>query len=295
MLGETITVDRCGGDVACEIDITFSKATLSETCPHGVSYPDMESMDPEGTQYLTFEGEFHVINAQTNFSVSETAFTAVDPEGYATTNLIAYDCEDLNIDELLSNPVDRGLKRAGYLILAIPDDTKSVRFSQYWDPVSYEFELTDLELQPGQGERPLPASSSAAPAASQGVSAPAASAGEPTSISIWTEPGVGYNCAGTDAWTHDPANCTAVNLGGDPSYDTNFGPGVAIPADAPPIDLSNIPHWEGGTCPAAVCGYGTDAEGNDLNQEKADAHSWWGECISTNPVEYCRDNDPWQQ
>lgn len=292
VLGETMTVTRCGADVPCEVDITLTNATLTDTCPYGVSYPDMQAMDPEGTQYLTFEGEFHVVDAQTNFSVSETDFTAVDPDGYATSNLIAYDCEDLNVDEQLSNPVDPGLKRAGHLILAIPENTETVRFTQFWDLATYEFTVTDLDVEPGAGERPLPASASAIPADPQ-ESTTAATEG--ASASMWTDPGVGYQCFGTDAWTNDPANCTAANLGGDPSYDTHWGPGAAIPAGETAQDLSNIPYANGGTCPAYKCGYGTDAEGNDLNQEKADSHAWWGECIAINTTEYCRANDPWQQ
>lgn len=292
VLGETITVTRCGGDIPCEVDITFTDATLTETCPYGVSYPDMEAMDPEGTQYLTFEGEFHVINAETGFLVSETDFTAVDPDGYATTNLIAYDCEDLDVDQHLSNPVDPGLKRAGHLILAIPENTETVRFTQFGDPLSYEFDVTELKAEPGAGERPLPVPTSTPPAA---IQEPTPDATEAASISIWTEPGVGYQCASTDAWTNDPANCTAANLGGDPSYDTYWGPEAAIPTGEAAQDLSNIPYANGGTCPAYKCGYGTDAEGNDLNQEKADSHAWWSECVAANTAEYCRANDPWQQ
>lgn len=295
VLGETITVTRCGADVPCEVDITFTDATLTDTCPYGVSYPDMQATDPEGTQYLTFEGEFHVVDAQTNFSVSESDFTAVDSDSYATSSLTAFDCEDLNVDEHLSNPVDPGLKRAGHLILAIPENTETVRFTQFWDPVSYEFDVTDLDVEPGAGERPLPASASAPPVTTQEAATPAVAATEGAAASMWTEPGVGYQCAGTDAWTNDPANCTAANLGGDPSYDTQWGPGAAIPAGETGQDLSNIPYANGGTCPAYKCGYGTDAEGNDLNQEKADSHAWWGECIAVNTTEYCRANDPWQQ
>lgn len=302
ILGDTMTVTRCGGDVPCEIDITLSQATLTETCPHGVSYPDMQAMDPEGSLYLTFEGEFHVIDSQTNFSVAETDFTAVDPEGYATSNLIAYDCENLGVDKNLSNPVDPGLKRSGQLILAIPDNTETVRFTQYWDPVTYEFDVTDLDVEPGAGERPLPASASTTSAGSEDATEPTTEsmepsddAGEANSASIWNEPGIGYNCAATDAWTDDPANCTAANLGGDPAYDIHWGPDAASPANDPTQDLSNIPYSEGGTCPAYRCGYGTDAEGNDLNQEKADSHAWWNECIAANTAEYCRANDPWQQ
>ncbi|WP_169836024.1 hypothetical protein [Corynebacterium aquilae] len=60
--------------------------------------------------------------------------------------------------------------------------------------------------------------------------------------SPYTAPGAGYQCPGTDAFVKDPSLCTPANLGGEP-----------LPAggDVPSPD-----------CPAAVCGYGTDAQGN---------------------------------
>lgn len=76
---------------------------------------------------------------------------------------------------------------------------------------------------------------------------------QPAANSIWAPVGTGYQCPGTDAFVYDPANCTSANLGGDPSYDSRFPGGQ---------DLSNIPVADGGTCPAAICGYGTDANGN---------------------------------
>ena len=71
--------------------------------------------------------------------------------------------------------------------------------------------------------------------------------------SIFNEPGVGYQCPGTDAFTDDPANCTSANLGGDPSYDEIYPGGY--PAD-------EVPFADGGTCAAAICGYGHDENGN---------------------------------
>ncbi|APM37077.1 hypothetical protein FE376_03840 [Corynebacterium diphtheriae] len=60
-------------------------------------------------------------------------------------------------------------------------------------------------------------------------------------------------------------------------------------------DPRTIPYSEGGTCSAAICGYGTDENGNDLNAIKENAHRWWNDCMSTNTGEYCRANDPYQK
>lgn len=77
---------------------------------------------------------------------------------------------------------------------------------------------------------------------------------------IWTEPGVGYQCAATDAWVSDPANCTAANLGGDPAYDDIWGPDAAMPADQMWMNENGpAPSYEG--CPAAICGYGHNDQG----------------------------------
>jgi len=62
-----------------------------------------------------------------------------------------------------------------------------------------------------------------------------------------------YQCPATDAFVFDPADCTSANLGGDPSYDEMYPGGY--PA-------SQVPYADGGTCPAYLCGYGTDENGN---------------------------------
>lgn len=93
--------------------------------------------------------------------------------------------------------------------------------------------------------------------------------------SIWSSPGVGYQCGGTDAWVYDPTNCTAANLGSDPSYDSNFGPGAAVPAGQGYRDLSAVPTADGGTCPAYVCGYGTNEQGQ-LNPSSGEIQTFDG-------------------
>lgn len=121
---------------------------------------------------------------------------------------------------------------------------------------------------------------------------------------IWSEPGVGYRCAATDAWVYDPSNCIAAHLGGDPSYDHLWGPSAAVPAeqwysspDNPALseyyeDPDNIPIADGGTCPAALCGYGHDEYGNP-NPSSGEIQAWWMDCIAVNTEEYCRANDPY--
>jgi hypothetical protein len=145
--------------------------------------------------------------------------------------------------------------------------------------------------------------------AESAVSSPEPVAADPTTAQavtggIWSQPGVGYRCAATDAWVYDPSNCVAANLGGDPSYDQLWGPSAAVSAEesySPPDNPvlsehyegpANIPIADGGTCPAALCGYGHDEYGNP-NPSSGEIQGWWMDCIAVNTDEYCRANDPY--
>lgn len=100
------------------------------------------------------------------------------------------------------------------------------------------------------------------------------SAEQRTGDDTFTTPGNGYQCPGTDAFVNDPADCTPENLGGQPA-----------PEDTVPYD-------DGGTCPAYLCGYGTDENGAP-NPSSGEIQSWWANCTSQNSEEYCRENDPY--
>lgn len=75
----------------------------------------------------------------------------------------------------------------------------------------------------------------------------------PERNSIWAPPGEGYNCPSTDAYVWDPADCNPSN-------------GIMSPEDMWWLngepDPATIPMTDGGTCPAAICGYGHDENGN---------------------------------
>lgn len=66
-----------------------------------------------------------------------------------------------------------------------------------------------------------------------------------------------YQCPGTDALVPDPSYCHSGYLGGEAAYDELFAPpeargGAGAGGGSEP----------GEDCPAAVCGYGVDANGN---------------------------------
>ena len=87
-----------------------------------------------------------------------------------------------------------------------------------------------------QSEPTEPTTAASAPAAASSQQLEPAPAPAPAQSNVFTSPGEGYQCPGTDAFVTDPAYCTSTYLGGDPSYDEN--------------------------CPAYLCGYGVDANGN---------------------------------
>ena len=75
-------------------------------------------------------------------------------------------------------------------------------------------------------------------------------------------------------------------------------PDCALPEDqasklGPGPNPATIPYAEGGTCPAYLCGYGHDENGNP-RPSNTEIQGWWGECIAENAAEYCRANDPYQ-
>lgn len=67
----------------------------------------------------------------------------------------------------------------------------------------------------------------------------------------------------------------------------------ATPQPEVDFDPSKVPYADGGTCPAAVCGYGHDENGNP-NPSSGEIQSWWTDCVATNSDDYCRANDPYQ-
>jgi hypothetical protein len=127
--------------------------------------------------------------------------------------------------------VEAGTQTFVYGAFAVPENTgfMSIRGHKFAIPEDY---IDDVE---GPGEEPGPE-----PSAEQ---VPAESQGEPSSI--WAPTGEGYQCPQTDAFVWDPADCTPENLGAG-----------SLP------DPATVPIPDGGTCPAAICGYGHDENGN---------------------------------
>ncbi|MBF0580853.1 hypothetical protein [Corynebacterium sp. ED61] len=216
-LGEEITIENCNGGGPCEVKVTFDDIKLTKTCPHGVSFPDMESMDPEGTQYLTVSGKFEVVSSLSNFSLEETDFQGVTKDGVAAEPGIAYDCDDLGVDQNLDNPVDPGLTRKGELTMAVKPGLEKIQFSTMWDENTYEFDMSKLKLEDGSGEVPGYAMGQTEP--EQQVPTQVET---PQPDPVFNSPGDGYQCPGTDAFVDNPADCTSQNLGGDPAYDEMY-------------------------------------------------------------------------
>lgn len=75
-------------------------------------------------------------------------------------------------------------------------------------------------------------------------------------------------------------------------------PDCALPEDqasqlGPGPNPATTPYTEEGTCPAYLCGYGRDENGNS-RPSNSEIQGWWSECIAENTTEYCRAHDPYQ-
>lgn len=82
-------------------------------------------------------------------------------------------------------------------------------------------------------------------------------AGTSATRSIWAPPGQGIQCPGTDAFVWDFADCNPSNGVIDPN---EFNRMVEQQNQQPAHD--GVPIADGGTCPAYLCGYGHDEQGN---------------------------------
>lgn len=245
-MGEPFTITKCNGGEDCKVEVTFRKAILTETCPFGVLYDDIEAMDKKGTRYLTIEGEYFLKEATNNYSIAETDFTAVNADKVASDNLIAQDCEDPRNEETLDNPVDPGLKRRGKLVLAIPKDTEEVRFSPMWEPIARTIDVTSMKLEKGSGEIPGNVNK---PSPSPNASANEQSTEEPYVVEcLFGVPGPSRMSDGSIQNTDYCANKPGAQE--QRGAESNAG-----------LDPSKVPFANGGTCPAAECGYGTDPDG----------------------------------
>lgn len=76
--------------------------------------------------------------------------------------------------------------------------------------------------------------------------------------SIWAPPGQGVQCPGTDAFVWDFADCNPSNGVIDPN---EFNRIVEQQQNQPPAH-DGVAVADGGTCPAYLCGYGHDDQGN---------------------------------
>lgn len=81
-----------------------------------------------------------------------------------------------------------------------------------------------------------------------------------------------YRCPQTDAYVNDPSECA-------PWQREDFAP-------------ATVPFANGGTCPAAECGYGTAPDGTPY-PSSGEIQMWWANCTAENSDEYCRSIDPY--
>ena len=125
------------------------------------------------------------------------------------------------------------------------------------DQVTSETSVTTSQVSTSAAPTTSATSSSSVTPEPTAPAAPEPEVEEPVAAperdSIWAPPGEGYNCPSTDAYVWDPADCNPSN-------------GIMSPEDMWWLngepDPATLPMADGGTCPAAICGYGHDENGN---------------------------------
>lgn len=158
---------------------------------------------------------------------------------------------------------------AGINLFASTDDLDAWQeASNAFGGVSVTFETTAVSLNSEEGKD---ASLALAPQLAEKLGGVAHTGGEEPNCtangnansaiggprSIWAPAGQGQRCPGTDAWVWDFSDCNPSNGVIDPQ---EFNRIVEQQNQQPSHD--GVAIADGGTCPAYLCGYGHDEQGN---------------------------------
>lgn len=231
-------VDAEVGEEISEGSATWTIHSISRDtqCDYG---PSDEQHD--GYDLIQFRASVHNEHPDEGFSFDPT--DAVDADGEPAEwpddmRDNTAPCEPVPGDDGYVNwddGVDPATEAFVYGAFAAPENVEFMSIR------GYKFGVPEDYIDDVQG----PDEEVAADPATDPVAEPAPEETPAEPNSIWAPTGQGHQCPRTDAFVWDPADCTPENLGAGP-----------LP------DPASIPVADGGTCPAAVCGYGHDEYGN---------------------------------
>lgn len=233
-----LTLTACGGEIAPEA------VTETVTAPH-ISTEEQVPLPEEVTRVLAALAE---LEADYTEPVEEEPGIS-GAEAIYKLKIVSYD--------------------AGINLFASTDDLDTWQeASDAFGGVSVTFETTAVSLNSEEGKD---ASLALAPQLAEKLGGVAHTGGEEPdytasgnansaaggSRSIWAPAGQGQKCPGTDAWVWDYSDCNPSNGVIDPE---EFNRILEEQNQQPSHDGVSVA--DGGTCPAYLCGYGTDDQGN---------------------------------
>lgn len=208
----------------------------------------LEDKDPE--KFIKFQMIATVENG-TNQEIQEilwpSDFRYKDSKGMTSTNIDNSDAFPCSTEEQSEfNSMGPGEKRRASITLVAPKNTVEMTYKTDLipgtKPVTWNVKDEIKKLKPEASDPSTEVATSAPQPAPEPEAAPQPQQNTQQQDSVFTSPGNGYQCPGTDAFVNNPADCTSQNLGGDPAYDSMYPGGY--PREPSPwvqgqIDWSN--------------------------------------------------------
>lgn len=250
-LGDTINLVQ-GANGTRDIDVTVNEISISDQCHTGLNGHTDEPEKPG--YYVRMIGEMHVKQSPNNFSFSDTSLTALDADDYTLTIAPAsacnYETDDLDGHQSFDDPIDEGQKARGALEFWVSGMPEKLVYSEPYEPTSWIWNITEVSTIESH---PTKTSTEETQAASD----------EPyVAECLFGTPGPSLMSDGTTVYTD-----YCFNKNGGPEYLQQES--WANSPDNPALSeyyeeqerLAGIAIADGGTCPAYLCGYGTNDQG----------------------------------
>lgn len=228
-IGEEQT-DHCAPAMPCEIKFTIEDITVTDKCPRGTG-EFSKPLDPRTQKVLTLKGQATAVQTihKGHFHTFENP-TVIDSDGFSSNDANFFICNDEPGNQW-SDPLHEGNKSKMSGTWVIPKNAAQIQFG------GATFDLPSIreidEATASTDSLPAPSSATVS-SGSEDV----------TPTFVMCSPGTPGVARYSDGSNRPDSSC-----------------GQTQPQPPAP-DLSKIPYADGGTCPAAICGYGHDANGN---------------------------------
>lgn len=235
-VGEPINFD-CYSHLPCDAYFTPEDVTMSDAC---IGRADDYGSGPElvdGKTYLQVSGIFEVRTADNGWTMLHDP-QIIGSEGFTETPEMAINCHEGDGYESWSNTLDEGQKAKHFGVWIVPEDAEYMLLENTkmkLPKVEEAGEIVDTTPAVSVTQSAVP-ETTAAPAPGPASPAPGPASSAPVFVECWENDAA---LMSDQTIIYDPINC---DLDGS-------------------VDPSTVPYAEGGTCPAAICGYGTNDQG----------------------------------